>query len=125
MLCRPRESIYGRVLRNKLWGVLREYGVDDRLLLAVKSLYSCSEVCVFVGRMKSRPFTAGVGLRQWCVLSPRLFIVTIRSGKTTVRVRMRPADQFNPARQIHRPFFQEPRFRLWTAVQQNWLLPVT
>jgi len=24
-----------------IWGVLREYGVDECLLLAVKSLYSC------------------------------------------------------------------------------------
>jgi len=28
--------IYGRVPRKKLWGVLREYGVDGCLLLAVK-----------------------------------------------------------------------------------------
>jgi len=55
-------------------------GVDDSLLLAVKSLYSCSEVCVRVGRIKSRPFTVGVGLRQGCVLSPLLFIVYIRCG---------------------------------------------
>jgi len=54
------DKAYGRVLRNKLWGVLREYGVDDRLLLAVKSLYSFSKVCVRVGRMKSRPFTVGL-----------------------------------------------------------------
>jgi len=70
------EKVYGPVLRNKLWRVLREYGVDDRLLLAVKSLYSCSEVCV--RRIKSRPFT--VGLRQWCVLSPLLFIVSRRQN---------------------------------------------
>jgi len=43
------EKSYDRVPREKLWGVLREYGVDGRLLLAVKSLYSCSEVCVHVG----------------------------------------------------------------------------
>jgi len=35
---------YNRVPCEKLWGALREYGVDDRLLLAVKSPYSCSEV---------------------------------------------------------------------------------
>ena len=114
------EKVYGPVLRNKLWRVLREYGVDDRLLLAVKSLYSCSEVCV--RRIKSRPFT--VGLRQWCVLSPLLFIVSIRGGKTMARGRIQPPDQFNPVRQIPCTFFQVPRFRLWTAMQQNWLLLV-
>jgi len=35
------EKAYNRVPREKIWGVLREYDVDDRLLLAVKSLYSC------------------------------------------------------------------------------------
>ena len=54
-----------------------EYGVDDRLLLVVKSLYSYSEIRVHAGKVKSRPFTVGVGLRQECVLSPLFFIVSI------------------------------------------------
>jgi len=40
------EEAYDRLPREKRWGLLREYGVDGCLLLAVKSLYSCSEVCV-------------------------------------------------------------------------------
>ena len=75
MFCRPRESIRPDSSWKAL-GVLREYGVDGRLLLAVKSLYSCSEVCVHVRKVKSRPFTVGVGLRQGCVLSPLHFIVS-------------------------------------------------
>jgi len=51
MHCRPRESIWPGSSWKAL-EVLREYGVDGRLLLAVKSLYSCSEVCVRVGRVK-------------------------------------------------------------------------
>jgi len=50
---------------------------------------------------------------------------SIRGDKTTANGRIQPADQFNPARQIHYTFFQVPRFRLWTAMQQNWLLLVT
>jgi len=80
------EKTYDRVPREKLWGVLREHGVDDCLLLAAMSLYSYSDVCVRVGRVKSRPFTFGVGLRQGCVLSPLLFIVYI-SGSQPVRWR--------------------------------------
>ena len=47
------EKTYDRVPREKLRVVLPEYGVDGCLLLAVKSLYSCSKVCVRVGRVKS------------------------------------------------------------------------
>jgi len=43
------------------------YGPDGRLLLVVKSLYSCSEVCVRIGRVKSWQFTVGIELRQGCV----------------------------------------------------------
>jgi len=58
--------------------------VDGRLLLAVKSLYSCSEVCVRVGGVKSQPFTVGVGLwRQGCVLSAILFIVCTVTAEST------------------------------------------
>ena len=46
------------VPREKLCGVLREYGVDGRLLLAIKSLYSCSEVRV--GGVKPQAWDAGV-----------------------------------------------------------------
>ena len=43
MFCRPQESIRPGLSR-KLQKVLREYGVDGRLLLADKSLYYCAEV---------------------------------------------------------------------------------
>jgi len=36
------EKANDRIPREKVWGVLREYSVDGRLLLAVNSLYSCS-----------------------------------------------------------------------------------
>jgi len=45
--------------------------------MAIKSLYSCTEVCVRVRRVKSRQFTVGIGLRQGCVLSLLVFIVYI------------------------------------------------
>jgi len=54
--------------------VLREheYGVDGHLLLAVKSLYSFSEVCVRFSGFKSQRFIAGAEHEQSSVLSPFL-----------------------------------------------------
>ena len=45
MFSRPREASE-RVSQEKLWGVIQEYYVNGRLLLAVTSMYSCSGVCV-------------------------------------------------------------------------------
>jgi len=101
------EKAYDLVSREKLSGVLREYGVD-RLSLAVNSLYSCSEVCAHVGKVKSRPFTVGVGLRQGCVLSPLFPRAASGAPKSLIRAAKCLAN-----------FFQLPRFRLSTAVQQH------
>jgi len=53
------EKTYDRVPREKLSGHLREWSVDGRQRLSVKSLYSCSEVCIRVGGVKSQLFTVG------------------------------------------------------------------
>ena len=69
------EKAYDRVPWDKLWKILREYGIEGQLLRAIKSFYCRQEVCVKVSFKQSKPFHAGVGLRQGCVLPPLLFIV--------------------------------------------------
>jgi len=66
---------------EELWRVLREYVAVVHLLLAVKSLYSRSEIYIRVKGVKSEPLTVCVGLTDWiptrCELSPLLFIVCL------------------------------------------------
>jgi len=50
--------------RENLQRVLWEYGVDSRLLLALISLCSCSDVCVNDGVVRLQPFTVGFELGQ-------------------------------------------------------------
>jgi len=69
------EKAYDRAPRDKLWRVLQEYGIDGLLLLAIKSFYCQSEICVRVNGKQSMPFHMGFGLRQGCVLSLLLFII--------------------------------------------------
>jgi len=61
------------VRHEKLCGVLGERDVNGRLLLADKSLYSWSQVCVPVGSVRS--FILCIWLRHTCMLSPLFLIV--------------------------------------------------
>ena len=67
------EKAYDRIDRSAMWSVLGMYGVDGKLLNAVKSLYEDSKAYVRVGNEMSEWFSVGVGLRQGCVMSPWLF----------------------------------------------------
>ena len=55
--------------------MLREYGVDGLLLLAIQSLYCQSQSLVRIAGSKSDPFPVRVGLHQGCPLSPVPFII--------------------------------------------------
>jgi hypothetical protein len=69
------EKAFDRVPRGILWGVLREYGVSDSLIRAVRSLYDRCQSLVRISGNKSDLFPVRVGLRQGCPLSPILFII--------------------------------------------------
>jgi hypothetical protein len=73
------EKAYDRVDRERLWNVLRDYGVCDTLVRAVKSFYWEGRACVRVGRVEGPMFKVQVGLRQGCVMSPGLFNIYMDS----------------------------------------------
>ena len=85
----------------KSFGMLREYGIDGCLLLAVKLQYFCSENCVRFDGVKIQPFIVGVVLRQWFVLSPLLFVVHIRVLQTTARGPNLTCKPISPCRKTH------------------------
>uniref|UniRef100_A0AAQ6INE0 ribonuclease H n=1 Tax=Anabas testudineus TaxID=64144 RepID=A0AAQ6INE0_ANATE len=68
------EKAFDHVPRGILWEVLREYGIRDPLLRAIRSLYDRNRSLVCIAGSKSDLFTVHVGLRQGCPLSPNLFI---------------------------------------------------
>ena len=67
------EKAYDIVDRRALWQVVSLYGVDGKLLRAMKSMYDDNRMCVRVGGKESEWFETKVGLRQGCVMSPWLF----------------------------------------------------
>ena len=58
---------------NKLWTVLKEMGIPDHLTCLLRNLYVGQEATVRTGHATTDWFQIGKGVRQGCILSPRLF----------------------------------------------------
>ena len=58
---------------NKLWKILREMGLPDRLICLLRNLYVCQEATVRTGHGTMDWFQIGNGVCQGCILSPCLF----------------------------------------------------
>jgi hypothetical protein len=60
-----------------MWDVLMMYGVGDKILGVIKSMYEESMACIRIGRCLGRKFRVDVGPRQGCVMSPWFFNIFI------------------------------------------------
>ena len=58
---------------HKLWKILKEMGIPDRLTCLLRNLYAGQEVTVRTGYGTTDCFQVGKGVRQGCILSPCLF----------------------------------------------------
>ena len=58
---------------NKLWKILKEMGVPDRLTCLLRNLYAGQEATVRTGQGTADWFHTGKGVRQGCMSSPYLF----------------------------------------------------
>ncbi len=67
------EKAYDRVDREALCSVLKVFGVGEQLLEGIKAFYREASACVKMDVELSSSFAIGVGVTQWCVVSPWLF----------------------------------------------------
>ena len=58
---------------NKLWKILQEMGIPDRLMWLLRNLYAGQEAPLRTGHGTTDWFNIGKGVRQGCILSPCLF----------------------------------------------------
>ena len=58
---------------NKLWKILKEMGIPDHLACLLRNLYAGQEATFRTGHGTTDWFQIGKGVRQGCILSPRLF----------------------------------------------------
>ena len=58
---------------NKLWRIRKDMGIPDHLTCLLRNLYADQEATVRTGHETTDWFQIGKGVRQGCILSPRLF----------------------------------------------------
>ena len=58
---------------NKPWKILKEMGIPDHLTCLLRNLYAGQEAAVRTGHGTTDWFQIRKGVRQGCILSPRLF----------------------------------------------------
>ena len=58
---------------NKLWKILKEMGIPERLTCLLRNLYASQEAAVRTGHGTTGWLQIGKGVRQGCILSPCLF----------------------------------------------------
>jgi len=100
MFCRPRESIRPGSSWKTWEGVVGVRCWWVPLAGSQVTVFLCKRLCP-CWRSWSQPFSVGVGLRQWCVLSPLLFIVYIRVLKTTASGANPTFEVISPGRKTH------------------------
>src|SRR5574340_407263 len=66
-------KVFDCVDHNKLWEILKEMGIPDRLICLLRNLYAGQEATVRSGHGTTDWFQIGKGVRQGCILSPCLF----------------------------------------------------
>ena len=66
-------TVFDYVDHNKLWKILKEMGIPDHLTCLLRNLYASQEAAVRTGHGTTDWFQIGKGVRQGCILSPRLF----------------------------------------------------
>ncbi len=68
---------FDSVHRNTLWMILHSYGIPSKIISIIKTFYEHFECSVITGNDLSEWFPVQSGVRQGCIISSILFLVTI------------------------------------------------
>ncbi|CAH1248758.1 Hypp8389 [Branchiostoma lanceolatum] len=71
------QKAFDSVHRESLWKILRAYGIPHKIVTIIGKFYEHFECNVITGNSLSKPFCVKSGVRQGCILSPILFLITI------------------------------------------------
>ena len=71
------KKAFDSIHRNTLWKLMGSYGIPNKIINLVKCFYNNVKCSVILGNTISENFIIKCGVRQGCVLSPILFLMTI------------------------------------------------
>ncbi|KAI8496360.1 hypothetical protein Bbelb_256590 [Branchiostoma belcheri] len=71
------KKAFDSIHRASLWDIAASYGIPEQFVNAFKSLYANSRCCVRTEGGTTDFFDIVTGVRQGCILSPFLFLLTI------------------------------------------------
>jgi hypothetical protein len=71
------KKAFDSVHRESIWQILRCYGIPEKFITIIKSLYHHSSCCIRTKDGTTEMFEIVTGVRQGCILSPFLFLVVI------------------------------------------------
>lgn len=66
------KAAFGRIDREKLWRIMKEKGINNKMIGRVKKMYENTEVMVRINEGNTRGFRTRKGVRQGYVTSPFL-----------------------------------------------------
>ena len=71
------EKAFDSLHRDSLWKILRHYGIPQKLVNVIRSLYENFECRVIHNNQLTEPCKVETGVKQGCILSPLLFSMAI------------------------------------------------
>lgn len=71
------QKAFDSIHRDTMWKIVKSYGIPTKLINVMKAIYEDTKCCIRVGDSDTRGFKIETGVRQGCILSPFLFILTI------------------------------------------------
>ena len=71
------QKAFNSVQRTVVWSILAHYGIPEKIIGIIKGMYKESRCTVRVEGRIGEWFQIVTGVRQGCILSPMLFLLTI------------------------------------------------
>ena len=71
------KKAFDSICRDAIWNILRSYGIPEKIVRLIKLFYTKFECCIDLNTELSDWFEVNTGVRQGCIISPILFLITI------------------------------------------------